>query len=167
MLRRALSALLVALFVAGPAAPAGSAGKERRYTNTKYGVTVDAPAGWTLSPHTGYPDILVVLTHPSGARISVAASPTVLASAAELAAQNRPGLEAQGLTVTGVSPAPRGGVTVEMQTKSGAERLRQYYVVRTAEDQSRQALVLTLTAPAALLPTMQPIFTTLASRLLS
>jgi hypothetical protein len=171
MPRRALLALVVALAVplsvAGPAGRANSAGKERRYSNTKYGVTIDAPAGWTLSPHTGYPDILIVLLHPSGARISLAAAPTTLAGAQELADQNRRGLEAQGLTVSVVSPAPRGGVIVDAQSKTGADRVRQYYLVRTAEDQSRQALVLTLTSPAAVLPTTEPTFTTLVSRLLT
>jgi hypothetical protein len=160
-------ALVVTFAWAGLAGRANSAGKERRYTNTKYGVTIDAPAGWTLSPHTGYPDILIVLLHPSGARISLAAAPTALVGAQELADQNRRGLEAQGLAVAGVSPAPRGGVIVDAQSRTGADRVRQYYLVRTAEDQSHQALVLTLTTPASLLATTQPTFTTLVSRLLT
>jgi hypothetical protein len=156
-----------ALVCAAPAPTARGAGKERRYSNSKYGVTVDAPAGWALSPHTGYPDILMVLVHPSGARISLAAADTALGSARELAEQNRRGLEAQGLTITAIAPAPRDGVIVDALPKTGADRLRQYYVLRTADDKTRQGLVLTLTAPASLLPTMQPTFSSLIGRLLT
>ena len=157
----------LALALAARATTALAAGKERRYSNTKYGVTVDAPAGWTMSPHTGYPDILVVLVHPGGARISLAATNTALAGARDLAEQNRRGLEAQGLTVSNVAPAPRDGVIVDAQSRTGAERIRQYYVIRTAEDQAHQALVLTLTTPTPLLPTMLPPFTTILTHLLT
>ena len=168
MLRFTAAALLAATMIAGGLAPAArGAGKDRRYTNTKFGVTIDAPAGWSLSPHTGYPAILVVLVHPSGARISLAASSTTLASARDLAEQNRHGLEAQGLTITGTTPAAHDGVIVDAQSKAGADRIRQYYVLRTAEDKSHQALILTLTTPAALLATMQPTFSSLVAKLLT
>ena len=159
--------IAAAALVSGALAPpANGAGKERRYTSSQYGVTVDAPAGWALSPHTGYPEILMVLVHPSGARISLAATATALPSARDLAEQNRRGLEAQGLTITGITPAPRDGVIVDAQTKPGADRIRQYYVLRTADDKTRQALVLTLTTPATLLSAMQPTCPNLVGRLL-
>ena len=58
------------------------------------------------------------------------------------------------------------GVELDAQSPNGAQRVRQYYVVRAGEDQSRQALILTLTAPAALMATMLPTFATIVARLL-
>lgn len=168
MLRYTAAAVLAATLIAAALdAPTNGAGKDRRYTNTKFGVTVDAPTGWSLSPHTGYPDILVVLVHPGGARISLAASTTALASARDLVEQNRRGLEAQGLTITNTTPAARDGVIIDAQSKTGADHIRQYYVLRTGEDKARQALVLTLTTPSALLSTTQPTFGALVAKLLT
>ena len=66
----------------------------------------------------------------------------------------------------GFAPTPAPRSPGSRRPKTGADRVRQYYVVRTAEDKTRQGLVLTLTAPASLLPTMQPTFSSLIGRLL-
>ncbi|HEX3696265.1 MAG TPA: hypothetical protein VH374_12860 [Polyangia bacterium] len=150
---------------AGPGATAvHAAGKERQFSSSKYGLSVDAPPGWELSVHTGYPNILAVLLHPNGSRISLSAAETKLRDARDAAEQNRPGLQAQGLTVLGVTPALRGGAILDAQSNSGKERVRQIYLVRTAEDQTRQIVVVTLTAPRDLLATMSLTLEQIASR---
>jgi hypothetical protein len=160
-MRASLAAVALAViclsFVAGivqPISPVEAAGKERRFTSTKYGLTVDAPSGWTLSLHTGYPNILAVLLHPSGSRISIAASETSARAARDLAEQNRPGLEAQGLSVLTVADAAHQGILVDAQSHAD-DRVRQYYLVR-AIDKTGQAVIVTLTTKKDLLSTMAP-----------
>ena len=69
---RAAALTLIAL-VALTASDAGAIGpKDRRFFSARAGIGVDAPAGWTISTHTGYPNIIVLLLHPDGSRISVA-----------------------------------------------------------------------------------------------
>jgi hypothetical protein len=126
--------------------------RERRFFSARHGVGVEAPPGWTISQHTGYPSILVVLLHPNGSRISVSAAPTPSKDARALVEQNRRGLEAQKLTVTRQSPGPRGGLIVDARATDRDEVVRQFYLVRPfGDDGTRQAVVLTLvTRPAQL-----------------
>ena len=142
-----------------------AAGRDGRFSNPKYGVTVDAPPGWTLSLHTGYPDILAVLLHPSGSRISIAAANTALASARELAEQNRRALEAQGLSVLAIGDGGRGGAVLDAQSRTRAERVRQCYLLRPMEGDTRTAVVVTLTAPTSLLATMIPTLEQITARI--
>ena len=97
---------LAAFLVVGTLAAMG-ASRERRFFSARQGVGVEAPLGWTLSLHTGYPEILCVLLHPDGSRISLSASATKAADAKALAAALRRGLEAQHLTITRVADGPR------------------------------------------------------------
>ena len=73
-MRALLVAAAIAIAVAASAfadtARSGSA-KERRYFSARHGIGVEAPPGWTLSQHTGYPTVLVALVHPGGSRISI------------------------------------------------------------------------------------------------
>ncbi|HXI54542.1 MAG TPA: hypothetical protein VNO55_00655 [Polyangia bacterium] len=151
----AVVSLSVIAGIVQPISSVDAAGKERRFTSTKYGLTVDAPSGWTLSLHTGYPNILAVLLHPSGSRISIAASETSARVARDLAEQNRPGLEAQGLAVLTVVDAAHQGILVDAQSRTHDDRVRQYYLVRTI-DKTHQAVIVTLTTKKDFLPTISP-----------
>jgi hypothetical protein len=122
--------------------------RERRFFSARHGVGVEAPTGWTLSQHTGYPDIIVVLLHPDGSRISLSVAPTSAADARALAEQSRRGLEAQHLTVARVAAGPRGGTVVDARNPSRGSELRQLYLVRPVRAGKRQAIVLTLVARA-------------------
>jgi hypothetical protein len=120
--------------------------RDRRLTNLAAGISVEAPAGWTLSQHTGYRDTIVLLLHPDGSRISVTAAATPMRTAADLVRQNIPGLSASGLRVVSSLPGPRGSVTVDLgpgSDSSRGQRLRQSYLVRETPG-GWQAIVLTL-----------------------
>ncbi len=147
---RTAAACAVALaFVAAAARTDGAAfNRERRYYSARAGVGIEAPPGWTLSAHTGYLNVLCLLVHPGGSRISLAVDAAVTApDAAALAAESRPGLAAQGIEVTGVAAGPRGGVVVDARLARRNQALRQLYLVRSVEGAppARQAIVLTLT----------------------
>jgi hypothetical protein len=153
-MRALLAAAAIAIAVAASAfadtARSGSA-KERRYFSARHGVGVEAPPGWTLSQHTGYPTVLVALVHPGGSRISVAVDRTAVKDAAALVEQSKPGLVAQGLTIERTSAGPHNGVLVEARTARRNQALRQLYIVRAIPGgpEDKQAVVITLAAPAA------------------
>jgi hypothetical protein len=128
---------------------------ERRFFSARHGVGIDAPTGWTISQHTGYPSILVLLLHPNGSRISVSAAPTPAADAKALAEQNRRALEIQRLSITKANPGARGGVQVEARNAHGDE-LRQLYIVRALPNNTRQAVVITLVAKTETLAAAAP-----------
>jgi hypothetical protein len=143
--RSRLLPLAACLSVFGFADAAKSAtSHDRRFFSAKHGVGVEAPNGWTLSQHTGYPTILVVLLHPDGSRISLSAAPTPARDSAALAEQNCRGLAAQKMSLTRQSAGPRSGVLVEAKRADRDELVRQLYIVRALPDGSRQAVVLTL-----------------------
>jgi len=127
-----------------------STSKERRFFSARHGVGVEAPPGWTLSQHTGYPTVVVALVHPGGSRISIAVDQTTLKDATALVDQSKPGLAAQGLTVDKVSPGPHNGVQVDARAARRNQALRQLYIVRKIDGgpDSRQAIVVTLATPA-------------------
>jgi hypothetical protein len=153
-MRAVLAAAAIAIVVAASAfadtARTGSS-RERRYFNARQGVGVEAPPGWTLTQHTGYPTVLVALVHPGGSRISLAVDQTTVKDAAALVEQSKPGLVAQGLAVERVSPGPHNGVQVDARANVRHQALRQLYIVRSVPggSESRQAIVVTLVAPAA------------------
>jgi hypothetical protein len=128
-----------------------SSGKERRFFSARHGIGVEAPLGWTLSQHTGYPTVLVALVHPGGSRISVAVDRTTVKDANALVEQNKPGLLAQGLTIERVGPGPHDGVQLDARAGRRGQALRQLYVVRKVEGgrDERQAVVVTLATPLA------------------
>jgi hypothetical protein len=132
--------------------------RERRFFSARLGVGIEAPMGWTLSQHTGYPDIIVVLVHPDGSRISISVAPTPVADARALAEQSRRGLEAQHLSIMHVAPGPRGGVLLDARNASRGSELRQLYLVRAVGAGKRQAVVLTLAARAETLGVAVPAF---------
>ena len=140
-----LTALAACLLAGSLAAAArGASSRDRRFFSVKHGVGVEAPTGWTLSQHTGYPTILVVLLHPDGSRISLSAAPTPAKDAPALAEQNQRGLAAQKMSLIRQSAGPRGGVLVETKRADRDELVRQLYIVRALPDGTRQAVVLTL-----------------------
>ena len=122
-----------------------------RFFSARHGVGVEAPPGWTLSQHTGYPTVLVALVHPGGSRISLAVDQTTVKDAAALVEQSKPGLVAQGLTIERVSPGPHDGVQVDARAARRNQALRQLYIVRSVAGgpDGKQAVVVTLAAPAA------------------
>lgn len=152
-MRALLVAAAIAIAVAASAfadtARSGSA-KERRYFSARHGVGVEAPPGWTLSQHTGYPTVLVALVHPGGSRISIAVDRTDVKDAAALVEQSKPGLLAQGLTIERTSAGPHNGVLVEARSGRRNQALRQLYIVRAVPGgpEDKQAVVITLAAPA-------------------
>ena len=122
--------------------------RERQFFSARAGVGVQAPPGWALSMHTGYPKILCLLVHPGGSRISLAVDDAATApNAIALAEQNRPGLVAQGIEVVAVAPAPRDTAVLDARSDRRHQVLRQVYLVRDVP-WGRQAIVLTLTVPA-------------------
>jgi hypothetical protein len=146
-----LRASLVALALALAPHDVARAARETRFFSARQGVGVQTPSGWTLSLQTGYPEILCVLLHPDGSRISLSAAPTKAADAKALAEQSRRGIEAQRLAVTRVGPGPRGGVLLEARGAQGGRtgpELRQLYFVRGAGPGKSQAIVLTLSTRA-------------------
>ena len=150
---RTIAAFTVAVFAAvalssTTRSDGATSNRERRFYSARAGVGLEAPPGWSLSAHTGYLNILCLLVHPSGSRISLAVDAAVTAQdAAALAEQSRPGLAAQGIEITGLAPGPRGGVVVDARVARRNQALRQLYLVRTVEGNPawRQAIVLTLT----------------------
>ena len=146
---RALLAAALTIAV-GATVFAASSNKERRFFSAHHGVGVDAPPGWTLSLHTGYPTVLVALVHPGGSRISLAVDRTTVKDAAALVDQSKPGLLAQGLTIDRVAPGSHNGVLVDARAAARNQALRQLYVVRSIEGvaDAKQAIVLTLATPA-------------------
>jgi hypothetical protein len=155
-----LGAVVSLLAAAGRLSSGAGANKERRYFNARLGVGLEAPTGWSLSLHTGYGNVLATLLHPGGSRISLAVDRTKAKDAAALAADSRPGLAAQGMTVDRVAPGPRGGVLLEARLARRSQALRQLYVVRDldAARGDRQAVVLTLSTSAAELAAASPSF---------
>jgi hypothetical protein len=153
-MRAVLAAAAIATVVAASAfadtARTGSS-KERRYFSARHGVGLEAPPGWTLSQHTGYPTVLVALVHPGGGRISLAVDQTAVKDAAALVEQSKPGLIAQGLAIERVSPGPHNGVQVDARAAHRNQALRQLYIVRSiaAGPEGKQAVVVTLAVPAA------------------
>jgi len=127
----------------------GSSSKERRYFSARHGVGIEAPPGWTLSQHTGYPSVLVALVHPGGSRISLAVDRTVASDAAELVNQSKPGLVAQGLAVERIYPGPHAGMQIDARAERRNQALRQLYIVRDINRgrDGKQAIVLSLAAP--------------------
>jgi hypothetical protein len=140
------------------AADAATTAKDRRFVSARNGISVEAPTGWTLSTHTGFPSILVLLLHPDGSRISVAVAESPAKTARELADSNRRGLDAQGLKVVGVRASAREGVEVEAQSAARAETVVQLYLLRAlaSGSGSRQAVVITMTTPTAALALHRP-----------
>ncbi|HVZ71362.1 MAG TPA: hypothetical protein VHJ20_03220 [Polyangia bacterium] len=151
------AALVVSLvFAIAGASHARAATRERRFFSARHGVGVDAPTGWTLSQHTGFPSILVLLLHPNGARISVSAAATTAADSRALADQNRRALEAQHVVVGKEAPGARGGVAIEARNPAHNEELRQLYLVRALPNGTRQAVVVTLVAKTDALAAAAP-----------
>jgi hypothetical protein len=160
MRRRLL--LPVSIGLLGAALAAGlvtAAPRARRFFSPRHGVGIETPVGWSLSKHTGFPDVLAVLLHPSGGRLSLSAAPTTAATAQALAEQSRRGLEAQKLAIGRVGAGARGGVELQASNATRGETLRQLYLVRPVSGGARQAIVLTLVARddafAALAPTFE------------
>jgi hypothetical protein len=146
------AALAIAVAATALAHAAASANKERRFFSARHGIGVEAPPGWTLSLHTGYPTVLVALVHPGGSRISLAVDRTSAKDAAALVEQSKPGLLSQGLTIDRVAPGAHNGVLVESRAAARGQALRQLYVVRSIEgapNDNKQAVVVTLATPAA------------------
>src|SRR5260221_11177434 len=121
----ALGSLPVLVVALGGARAVANASRERRYFNARQGVGVEAPVGWTLSQHTGYPEILCVLLHPDGSRMSLSTAATKAADARALAQQTRRGLEAQHPVITRLGPGPRRCLLVEARGARHAVELRQ------------------------------------------
>jgi hypothetical protein len=147
-------AAIVAIAVAASAfavAAGSSSSRDRRYFSARHGVGIEAPPGWTLSQHTGYPTVLVALVHPSGSRMSLAVDRATVKDANALFEQSKPGLLAQGLTVERVAPGPHDGVQVEARAARRNQALRQLYIVRKIDGghDERQAVVVTLATPVA------------------
>jgi hypothetical protein len=133
-------------------ASAATTSKDRRYVSARHGLSVEAPTGWTLSTHTGFPSILVLLLHPDGSRISIAVADSQAKTARELADSNSRGLEAQGLKIVSVRAGARDGVEVEAQSAARAETVVQLYLLRTLSTAGpRQSIVITMMTPTAFL----------------
>jgi len=158
-----LVVLIVACLLAAPALAINP--KDRRFVSAKVGIGVDAPPGWTFSTHTGYPSVVVLLLHPDGSRISIAASPTPAKSARELVELNRRGLEAQKLSVVSVGAGARGGFEVVARAEARDESLVQLYIVRPVGAGAQQAIVISLIARSEVVATHRPALEWVVTRL--
>lgn len=153
-----LQALSIGILGAALAAGlATAAPRARRFFSAHHGVGIEVPVGWSLSRHTGYPDVLAVLIHPSGGRLSLSVAPTTAATAQVLADESRRGLEAQHLTIGRVGAGARGGVELGATNATRGEALRQLYVVRPV-GAARQGIVLTLAARNDAFAALTPAF---------
>ena len=137
------------LFGAGPGSAIGP--NDRRMTNVRFGISVEAPAGWTLSQHTGYTDTVVLFIHPDGSRIAVTAAATTARDANALYEENRPGLVAQGLAPTPVGSGVRGSWAVDLDATGRSDKMRQLYLVRDVP-LGRQAIIFTLVSAGKVFP---------------
>jgi hypothetical protein len=153
-MRRALLIVLAASALSiVPAASArhvalAATARDRRLVSVKNGISVEAPTGWTLSMHTGYPNIVVLLLHPDGSRISIAADETQAKDASALVELSRRSLEEQAVTIVKIGPGARDGVEIQGQYAASGEGIVQLYIVRRfASDGPMQAIVITLVAP--------------------
>jgi hypothetical protein len=136
---------VVVVLAGGGARFVSGASRDRRFFSARQGVGLEAPTGWALSLHTGYPEILCVLLHPDGSRISLSVAPTKASDGRALAEQSRRGLEAQHLAVSRIVAGPRGGVLVDAHgTTTHGTELRQLYLARPAGAGKIQGIVLTL-----------------------
>jgi hypothetical protein len=141
----ALAVALVASLLAGPVRAGGPT--DRRFVSARNGITVEAPMGWTLSTHTGFPNILVLLLHPDGSRISIAVSETQAKDAREVAEPNRRVLERQTGSAVTAKAGARNGVELDGQASGRNEAIVQLYLVRAlAPEGPRQAIVVSLFA---------------------
>ena len=146
-------AIAVAAFAAATTTRASSS-RDRRFFSARHGVGVEAPPGWTLSQHTGYPTVLVAL-RPSGRQPYIARRrQDDREDATALVEQSKPGLAAQGLTIDRVVPGPHSGVQLDARAARRNQALRQLYVVRSLDSgpDGKQAVVITLATPVAELP---------------
>lgn len=159
----ALSACLAALLLIVSSAQALGP-HDRRLTNARLGISVEAPAGWILSQHTGYADTVVLLIHPDGSRISVTAAKTEARDAHALLTQNGRGLAAQGLIATPVGPGTRGSLAVDLSAPGRPDKMRQLYLVRDVP-LGRQAIVLTLVSETKSFPSRTAALDFVAARL--
>jgi hypothetical protein len=155
-------ALVAATAVGATMAAVGP--KDRRLTNMRHGITVEAPPGWMLSEHTGYRETVALLLHPDSSRISVTAAWTEARDSSALVESNRRGLALQGLTVSGTAPGPLGSMVLDASAPARREAVRQIYVVRETLNR-RQAVVLTLVCRASLLTAHGPALELAFSRL--
>ena len=117
--------------------------RDRHLTSVRHGVSVEAPAGWTLSQHSGYGDTVAVMLHPTGGRISVTASPTTAADGRALFEQNQQGLLAQKMVPAAPQAGPHGFTSVDIAVAGRSDRVRQLYLVRPTP-QGKQGVILTL-----------------------
>jgi len=140
--------LATALSLAGPDEASAVGPHDRHLTSLRHGLAIEAPAGWTLSQHTGYGDTVVLLLHPDGSRISVSAAPTSAPDPATLFDQNRKGLLAQKLSPSTPQRGARGFLSVDIAAPDRPDRLRQLYFVRST-GLGKQAIILTLIARAS------------------
>jgi hypothetical protein len=162
---RRLAATLLAAGAIGAATRAHAlAPQDRRISHARTGISIEAPAGWALSQHTGYGETVVLMLHPDGSRISVSAVTTPARDAAALFALNRPGLVAQGLLPSAPRAGPRGSIAIDLHREGGADLLRQLYLVRDVPG-GRQAVVLTLVSRVEAFESHGPALDFVATRL--
>lgn len=160
----AAPALAALSLIGAGAAPAAIGPRDRHLFSGRQGISVEAPAGWTLSQHTGYGETIALLLHPDGSRITVTAATTTAPDTAALFQQNRPGLLAQGLPPVSTAAGPRGFFAVDIEAPRRAERIRQLYLVREIPE-GRQAVILTLVSRASVFAAQTPALDFVASRL--
>jgi hypothetical protein len=141
MIPIAVAAAAAAVFAPATANALGP--NDRRATDVRSGISVEASAGWTLSQRTGYAGTIALFVQADGSRISVTATTTVSRDADALYKQNRSGLVAQGLIPSSATPGARGSVSVDLAVVGRPEKMRQLYLVRDIPG-GRQAIVLTL-----------------------
>lgn len=138
--------------------------RDRHLTDARHGISVEAPAGWTLSQRSGYGDTVTVLLHPDGGRISVTASPTNAADGRALFEENQKGLLAQKMQPAAPQAGPRGFTSVDVTVPGRTDRLRQLYLVRPTP-QGKQGVILTLVCRDALFAELTSALAFVAERL--
>lgn len=133
--------LFLALALLLASAEAGAQGRTDHHP--ELGIKITAPFGWTIERKSAYARVITVMSHPDGARLTVAVQPLDRSRKLEaFVHQNRAAMQKAGLKVGATTPRPPG-VDVAITSKDAKKRLLQYYVA-TGE----LGFVLTLTAPA-------------------
>jgi hypothetical protein len=139
-----VTALALALALTGEPLALALPSQARRISDSRLGITAEAPPGWTIARRTGFAETIFLLTFPDGSRISLSAEETAIRSTGELVEQNRQGLSRQGFVVVHSASGPGDWSSLDVDVPSRGEKLRQLYQLRLMANKKNQALVLTL-----------------------
>jgi hypothetical protein len=120
---------------------------DRVVQSDRHQVRVEAPPGWTPQRQSAYPNVVAILTHRDGGRITLTAQRLRGGETpAQLAERSRPALLRQDMKIERLAPSAFDSNACEITATSrdGKSELRQIYFIHGAN-----AYVLTLAGAVA------------------